>query len=580
MTFLPVRGRIGLAFCAVVCATLNFLTPIHIALASDGGGAIESHLAAGEFGVAKRLAAQSDIASRDQRLSEVAIAQRDGGAKNGALVTLSSISGSPIRSSTAATLRSRVSGGLGGGMVQDWGTVIQLIQGNVAPDTWQDTGDGEGKIQIYQGGVYVDGSGVMKRLTIDSNRGLEAVRASATQRAGTSDLYQESTLRKVSLTKLEQALEWRYAEGLGPSEAMANLAGLQRIQFVFIYPETREVVIAGPAGPWERSQEGRAVAVGTGAPCLQLDDWLVVLRNSENGGVFTCSIDPTEEGLKSAKQFAEESGRTPLKPGAEARAKWVQGLRKSLGRQKVSVGGIDPRSNAARVLVEADYHMKLVGIGLERGVEGVNNYFDNLASHDAGKMNLVRWWFTLDNRDVKANPKHNAFELTGPGVKVLADSEFLNAQGKRVVAADADVAGIKFAQEFTEKFESLAATYPVYAELKNVFDLAIVASILKSQDVSGQIGWSMDHYLNEEHMPIAIRNAAQEVDSVANAKVTGKAGSKEKVTAVISGGVMAKPMQFVSEKIKVDDYGALESDRAVSTSKKATESPLDSWWWD
>ena len=37
----------------------------------------------------------------------------------------------------------------------------------------------------------------------------------------------------------------------------------------------------------------------------------------------------------------------------------------ALGRQDITMYGIDPRTHAGRVLVEADYRMKLVGIGLE-----------------------------------------------------------------------------------------------------------------------------------------------------------------------------------------------------------------------
>ncbi len=54
----------------------------------------------------------------------------------------------------------------------------------------------------------------------------------------------------------------------------------------------------------------------------------------------------------------------------------MQGLRESLGLQDIEVHGIDPRSHASRVIVEADHHMKLIGMGLEKGVAGVTSYLE------------------------------------------------------------------------------------------------------------------------------------------------------------------------------------------------------------
>ena len=65
----------------------------------------------------------------------------------------------------------------------------------------------------------------------------------------------------------------------------------------------------------------------------------------------------------------EKWSQQPLKPGQ--RQKWLNEIRGAMGRQDISVYGIDPRTRAGRVLIEADYRMKLVGIGLEEGTLGV-----------------------------------------------------------------------------------------------------------------------------------------------------------------------------------------------------------------
>ena len=55
---------------------------------------------------------------------------------------------------------------------------------------------------------------------------------------------------------------------------------------------------------------------------------------------------------------------------------WLEQFRSQVGKQDIEVYGLDPRTRAARILVEADYRMKLVGMGLEEGVPGVTSYLN------------------------------------------------------------------------------------------------------------------------------------------------------------------------------------------------------------
>ncbi len=68
------------------------------------------------------------------------------------------------------------------------------------------------------------------------------------------------------------------AAGRHPGEAMQVLAGLQRIQYVFVYPESGDLVLAGPAGDWRPGPENIIVGADTGLPVVRLDDLVVVLR--------------------------------------------------------------------------------------------------------------------------------------------------------------------------------------------------------------------------------------------------------------------------------------------------------------
>ena len=149
------------------------------------------------------------------------------------------------------------------------------------------------------------------------------------------------------------------------------------------------------------------------------------------------------------------------------------------------------------MLIEADYRMKLVGIGLEEGVPGVASYLSSIELDKEGNpppMNMLRWWFTLNYDALAATEARDAFELRGPGVKVLSENELLTERGERVHTGDSDELTKRFAESFTKHFDKLSARYPIYAELRNVFDLSLVAAIIHSHDLPGQVGWHLTHF--------------------------------------------------------------------------------------
>src|SRR5262249_38049989 len=153
------------------------------------------------------------------------------------------------------------------------------------------------------------------------------------------DFRRASSLRKVSLTRLEKSVQLALASGMQPTTDMLHMAGLEKIKYVIVYPETGDLVLAGPASGWHPDVEGRDVSDATGRPVLQLDDFVVLYRylSSTPQGTFGCSIDPTQQGLARTKQYAEETSHSPIKP--EQRSAWLKQLRDSMGRQNISVEG-------------------------------------------------------------------------------------------------------------------------------------------------------------------------------------------------------------------------------------------------
>ena len=221
---------------------------------------------------------------------------------------------------------------------------------------------------------------------------------------------------------------------------MKYLAGLKCIEYVFVYPETGDLVLAGPAGDWTVGAENRIVSVDTGDPVVRLDDSVVVFRHmlKDPAAYFGCKIDPRQDGLTRAKDFADQMRGRKLPEGDAVRVAYCKQLAAALGKQDIEVfGGLDPETRAARTLVEADYRMKLVGMGLEPGVPGLTSYM-SLIKTPPKSVEMLRRWFTLNYDSVQTSQDHLAFNIRGQGVKVESENEHLAAKGERVHTGESE----------------------------------------------------------------------------------------------------------------------------------------------
>ena len=537
---------------------------------------LAAQLTAGEFAPAlERARATADPATRDAYLAQIAIAQSRDGDADASLATTSEIYDDRVRASTLRDIASQRAG-RGGAAQADFDALIELIQSTIAPESWDIVG-APGSIVEFPGGVYVDTSGLLQRIVrrkdIDHLASLRA-RAKPVLRQG--DVRRRSTMRHVSLTRLEKYVQLRLAAQRKPTAAMQTLAGIERVKYVFVYPESGDIVIVGPAGDWHTDGEGRLISTHSGRPVLRLDDLVVVLRHmmSDPTKKFGCSITPTQEALARTQTFLAASAKRPLR--TNERDGWLGQLRSNMGKQDIEVFGIDPRTRVARVLVEADYRMKLVGMGLEEGTLGVTSYLD-LVKVPPGEappsMNVLRWWFTLGYEAILTTDDHNAFEIRGQGVQVLSENELLAAGGRRVPTGASDELNQEFAQSFTTHFDALAAKYPIYAELQNIFDLALVAALIEEHDLPAQVGWHLTCFGDPESYSIKFGPAPQKVETVVNHRII----NRRYVLAGVSGGVSVDPSGLVARKsLKVDRYGRLEAER-TGVPKNLGHG---AWWWD
>ena len=132
------------------------------------------------------------------------------------------------------------------------------------------------------------------------------------------EMARPSEMRRVSLTRLEAEMQKRLAAGEPITDDMKFMAGLTEIQYVFFYPESGDVVVAGPAEGFAADPSGRPVGIATGKAIMELQDMIVAMRAFPPAGdqtqVISVSIDPTKEGLNRMQQFMRRVNQTGLNP--------------------------------------------------------------------------------------------------------------------------------------------------------------------------------------------------------------------------------------------------------------------------
>jgi len=436
-----------------------------------------------------------------------------------------------------------------------------------AVDVGGDGGDGGGAGNpntigaAGQSGVFIDAEGVLKYKYVRDPSGQLTRRKMAEAHAALNkDVAKRSELRKVSLNRLEAALAERAKENRPPTGEMLYLAGLQRIEYVFLYPESGDVVIAGPADGWGENLADRVVGVHNGRPVLKLEDLVVALRafppSGRSVGAVTCSIDPTAEGLKRMQKFMRTLRPQPTQRWAQYVAR---GLSDSLGLQVITIGGISPKTHFAKVLVEADYRMKLIGIGIERPPVKLVSYVERANPATVARNAMQRWYFVPDYECVRASEDGLAAQLVGEGVKLVGEDEVVRADGSRVASGARSRASEQFVKAFTEVYPQLAAKVPVYAELRNCIDMLVAAAFMQKHDFYGKSGWRCEFFGSEEQFAVETHNPPKKVSTAVN--IVWK---RNRLMTPLGGGVQIIPSKALEYgKVLEDEGGKVAGQRAA-----------------
>lgn len=545
------------------------------ALAADSAPAdrVAAHLAAGEFGAAADVAAKvANPNEQAQLLQTVAQAQQQAGAPHAARATRQRIAQPAARDS-----RSGQPPLAGGGSQADFSQLMQLIQENTSGQ-WEIIDSIGGTMTPFLTGVRAAPSGLLSRVATPDNTGkLKSLAADLRKADLNDDMAQASSMRLVSLTRLERMVARRLEDGLPVPESMMQLAGLTRVQYLFLDVEAGDMILGGPAEAWQYNAQGQPVAATAGRPTLQLDDFITVLRTfAQNEAEFGCSINTREENVKSLQAFAQQSqARGPLSAGAGVR-NWVNQLQKKLGKQDIVVWGVPNDSRVARVIVEADYRMKLIGIDKLDAGKKIPSYFDLLPTamqKNPPAMEALRWWLGMKYEAVAHSPDRTAFELIGSSVLCLSENQQLTAEGEHLPTGVSEPINRQFAQNFTDHYAELAQRDLVFADMQNIFDLALVAALIRNERLGERSNWRLGVFASGGAYQPAVHPVPREIDSVVNHKVF----NGRDVVVQVAGGVRADVAAVVQDPQVTKAAPDLTR---IAKQADAPKLPAGRWWWD
>ena len=411
------------------------------------------------------------------------------------------------------------------------------------------------------GGVSIDANGVVKNPTQEEMQGLRAF-VEGRLAAVPADMDTELGLRRISLRQLEAVLQEGGHQDLStvPDE-IKYLAGLQRVQYLLIYPEHQDIVLVGPGEGWRINEQGHVVGKSTGRPVIQLEDLLAAFRTVRQGnGLIQCSIDPTEDGIRTMRKFVKQQKR--FSPQA------IDGIANALGPQQVTVSGVSESSHFARVLVAADYRMKRLAMQLDESpLPEMPSFLQMLAKSRFRLTNMMpRWWLACEYEPMARSNDGLAWELRGPGVQIKTEDDLVTDDGTVQNSGRQNPIAAKWANNMTRNYDQLSVKEAVFAQLRNLMDLSVLAALIEHEQLTDRAGLSLPILFGTQaEFAIPSWNPPK---SVATECSFVKRGRDYLITA--SGGVEIDPFRYASQ--------SQVSPRTAEV-RKQTAVPNKQWWW-
>jgi len=376
------------------------------------------------------------------------------------------------------------------------------------------------------------------------------------------ELNQESSIRKISLKKLDEQMRQILAKAEEFPDTVRYLGGLTAIRYIVVVPEENDILLVGPAEGWRVDPQGYVVGKSSGKPILRLEDLLTVYRawnGQQRPSVITCSIDPTPEALAKISKL-----NTLPPPTANDVDAYAANLEDAYGMNVVSIKGVPEKSRFGKILVAADYKMKRIGLGHEPSlVRALPSYVSMLSGRP--KQINPRFWLAPEYSTVSHDSKKLTWELGTVKVKALSEDEYIDTRsGSRQSTGNLDKTAIAWCDKMTTQYNALSKVDPVFAELKNCMELAILVALIQREGLLDAANCKLPAFADETILKMLNYPTPQFVQSKSIIARNGRS------FVVACGGVEINPFGAV-DKATLNSAVDKQREKLVGVSD-------DNWW--
>ena len=107
-----------------------------------------------------------------------------------------------------------------------------------------------------------------------------------------------------------------------------------------------------------------------------------------------------------------------------------------------------------------------------------------------------RFWLEPKYEALFRDADGMAFEFRGSGVKAMTEEDYVNSTGNIQHSGKASPAAKKWADTMTEKYPELAVADPIFGQLQNCMELAVVGASIVKEDLPRRADYSMTTLLD------------------------------------------------------------------------------------
>jgi hypothetical protein len=293
-----------------------------------------------------------------------------------------------------------------------------------------------------------------------------------------------------------------------------------------------------------------------------LDDLIEALRaapNAKDNG-FSCSIEPTTDGMQRYAALRPRIGTFSVDA--------VRKIERAIGPQQILLDGIDGGSHFAHVMLAADVMMKRLAMGLEGSPVGdMPSYLELLKQHSSGiELSSPRWWMAADYDPMLCTPDRLGWRIRGRAVKTMNEDSVLTDRGQRIISERQNRLAQRWADTMSHRYDQLSSSLPIFAELRNCFDLAVVGALMASEGLAVRANCDWRVLLD----PTRLQGQRLPVPKTISSTASFVQGRKGWIVTV-SGGVKMDAWSVVND---VQTSGQLDPKRS-----QALRSHPIRWWW-